>query len=61
MAKNLEYYDEIDSTNNRAKHLARPEVQMELFLLRRRRRREKEDAADAGNHRRAAVFPCRFC
>ena len=37
------------------------EVQMELFLLRRRRRREKEDAADAGNHRRAVVFPCRFC
>ena len=44
MAKNLEYYDEIDSTNNRG-----------------RRRREKEDAADAGNHQRAAVFPCRFC
>ena len=41
MAKNLEYYDEIDSTNNQAKALARPEVRMELFLLRRRRRRGK--------------------
>ena len=59
MAKNLEYYDEIDSTNNRAKALGEAVgADGTLFVA---ETREKEDAADAGNHRRAVVFPCRFC
>ena len=58
MAKNLEYYDEIDSTNNRAKALGEAGgADGTLFVA----ETQTADAADAGNHRRAAVFPCRFC
>ena len=62
MAKNLEYYDEIDSTNNRAKALGETGgADGTLFVAETQTAGEKEDAADAGNHRRATVFPCRFC
>ncbi len=54
--KNIVYFDEIDSTNNRAKELGEKTVLTEHFLWQICRWQEKAEEAVCGNHHPEAVF-----
>lgn len=54
--KNIVYFDEIDSTNNRAKSWVRKTVLMEHFLWQIVRWLEKGEEAVCGNPQKESAF-----